>query len=152
MKTLVHGLVVGTALVLAPFAQAVPFDAVLCVSGSDLELKLDAMGDGVFEVHGIIPECLSCTPSRNMVLSGTAFLQPDSTLRLGLTIHNVDPDFVPVAWDLVVDISTLEGAGYYEWLTAGEQFGSLLVEPGPCPIVEKGRTVDPAALGRRPGS
>lgn len=146
MRNLLRLVAIG-ALVLGmvPASLAADFSADLCADTRELQLKLDAMGDGVFDVHGVLVACPTCAPARNLVVAGTGVLEDANNMRVGITLLATDNETVPVLWEFVVDLTTREASGHFEWLTAGELFGQLFLGPGPCP--ERAARLPPEAFG-----
>jgi hypothetical protein len=71
-----------------------------------------------------------------IAVSGTALLEPDNTARFGMTLHNAILGAAPVSWEFTCDIAAWTCSGNYQWLTSGEQTGTLSLSLTPASVSE----------------
>ena len=60
-----HRFLVAVLLMLltgSAFGEA-DFSEKLCAGTRELQLKLNSMGEGVFEIHGVLADCPTCAPT-----------------------------------------------------------------------------------------
>ena len=129
MKKVVVTLVVTLAISLAAFpAAAQIFPVCLEADGFTLELYLEQVAPRLFATTGTLSG-----PGQLTNLSGVT--------RLGGGEANITFDlqqagtFVPVIWDLTLNLPSRTGSGNFQWLTSGEASGPInSVQPCGSPV------------------
>lgn len=102
-------------------------------SGTPVTLYLNTMdASGVYSVNGVMGS------SKNIMISGTCYFE-GLDLRFGLTLHNAMDGYTPVSWEFLFSFVTYTGSGDFQWLTNGEQTGSLTFTLTP-PVVYESQT------------
>ena len=140
MKIFMALITVCSLVALVLPADAADYEISLCVESSwTMDMFINHQGDDVYSVNGVI------RAQKPVPISGTAILEGNE-VRFGITLHNQLEGWIPVVWEFMAPLDNFTGSIFWQWLTDGEDVGTLAFGPAPC-VSALRRSVIPEARG-----